>query len=45
MNRPAFFEQAPSITIHDGLAGLLGAGSDGVAASVLSLITGAAGSG
>ena len=30
MNYPAFFDQAPSITMHDGLAELLGACSDGM---------------
>ncbi|MEO7032165.1 MAG: FmdE family protein [Herbaspirillum sp.] len=30
MTYPAFFDQVPSITLHDGLAQLLGACSDGV---------------
>lgn len=30
MNYPAFFDQAPTITVHDGLAELLGAFNDGV---------------
>lgn len=30
MNYPAFFDQAPAITMHDGLAELLGACSDGL---------------
>jgi hypothetical protein len=30
MNHPAFFDQAPSITVHDGLAEFLGAFSDGM---------------
>ncbi|KIF83410.1 hypothetical protein [Noviherbaspirillum autotrophicum] len=30
MNYPAFFDQAPAITVHDGLAEFLGACSDGM---------------
>lgn len=30
MNYPAFFDQAPTITVHDGLAKFLGASSDGL---------------
>jgi hypothetical protein len=30
MNHPAFFDQAPTITVHDGLAEFLGACSDGL---------------
>lgn len=30
MNHPSFFNQAPTITVHDGLAELLGAFSDGM---------------
>jgi formylmethanofuran dehydrogenase subunit E len=30
MDYPAFFDQAPAITVHDGLAELLGACSDGL---------------
>lgn len=30
MNHPAFFDQAPVITVHDGLAEFLGACSDGI---------------
>lgn len=30
MNHPAFFDQAPVITVHDGLAELLGACTDGM---------------
>jgi hypothetical protein len=30
MNHPAFFDQAPTITVHDGLAEFLGACSDGI---------------
>lgn len=30
MNHPAFFDQAPVITVHDGLAEFLGASTDGM---------------
>ncbi len=30
MNHPAFFDQAPTITVYDGLAEFLGASSDGM---------------